>query len=90
MKTILYTTDFSDNSVAALKYAYKMSEQMATRLVVAHVFNYPTILGIEGLDEPFPHTEENAFKMHRNKLEEFCQEHLGSVWKNPNIQLQAV
>ncbi|MBT8307357.1 MAG: universal stress protein [Maribacter sp.] len=90
MKTILYTTDFSNNSVAALKYAYKMSEQMETRLVVAHVFNYPTIIGMEGLDEPFPHTEESAFKMHRTKLEEFCQEHLGNVWKNPNIQLQAV
>jgi len=90
MKTILYTTDYSKNSVAALKYAHKMSEQMETRLVVAHIFNYPTILGTEGLDEPFPHTEETAYKSHRSKLEEFCQEHLGNVWKNPNVQLQAV
>ena len=90
MKTILYATDYSENSVAALKYAHKLSEQMGTRLVVTHVFDYPTVLGTEGLDEPFPHLEESAFKSHRSKLEKFCEEHLGSVWKAPNIQLEAV
>lgn len=90
MKTILYATDYSDNSVAALKYAYEMSAQMGTRLVVIHVFDYPTVLGTEGLYEPIPHLEESAFKSHRSKLEKFCEEHLGSVWKAPDIQLQAV
>lgn len=90
MKTILYATDYSENSVAALKYAYEMSKQMGTRLVVTHVFDYPTVLGTEGLDEPFPHLEESAFKSHRAKLEKFCEEYLGSVWKAPNIQLEAV
>lgn len=90
MKTILYATDYSENSVAALKYAYKMSKQMGTRLVVTHVFDYPTVLGTVGLDEPFLHLEESAFKSHRLKLEKFCEEHLGSVWKVPNIQLEAV
>jgi len=90
MKTILYTTDYSENSVAALKYAYKMSEQLETRLVIAHVFDYPTILGMEGLDEPFPHLEKDAFKLHRSKLEKFCAEHMGNTWEAPNIQLEAV
>lgn len=90
MKTILYATDYSENSVAAIKYAHEMSEQMGTRLVVAHVFDYPTVLGTEDLDEPFPHLEESAFKSHRSKLEKFCEAHLGSVWKSPNIQLEAV
>jgi|TARA_R110000737_G_scaffold352828_2_gene400568 nucleotide-binding universal stress UspA family protein len=90
VKTILYATDYSENSVAALKYAYKMSKQMGTRLVVTHVFDYPTVLGTVGLDEPFLHLEESAFKSHRLKLEKFCEEHLGSVWKVPNIQLEAV
>jgi len=90
MKTILYTTDYSENSVAALKYARKMSEQMGTRLVVTHVFDYPTVLGSEMLSEPFPQLEKDAFKTHRIKLEQFCEEHLGSKWKTPNIQLEAV
>jgi len=90
MKTILYATDFSENSVAALKYANKMADRMGTRLVICHVFGYPVILGMEGLDQPFPHTEENAYKHHRAQLEEFCEKHLGSGWQSPEIQLQAV
>ena len=90
MKTILYATDYSKNSVAALKYAHKMSEQLETRLVIAHVFDYPTILGVEGLDKPFPHLEKDAFKLHRSKLEKFCAEHMGNAWEVPNIQLEAV
>tara|TARA_R110001583_G_scaffold86707_2_gene226495 strand:- start:2198 stop:3031 length:834 start_codon:yes stop_codon:yes gene_type:complete len=76
--------------VAALKYAYNMSIHMGTRLVVAHVFDYPTVLGTEGLDEPFPHLEENAHKMHRSKLEAFCEEHLGRGYEKPNVQLEPV
>ncbi|MBT8292271.1 MAG: universal stress protein [Eudoraea sp.] len=90
MKTILYATDYSKNSAAALQYAHKMSEQLETRLVIAHVFEYPTILGMEGLDKPFPHEEKDAFKHHRSKLEEFCTEHIGTAWQMPNIQLEAV
>ncbi len=67
-----------------------MAEQMDTRLVVTHVFDYPTILGFEGIDEPFPDLEESAFTSNRSKLKNFCEEHLGSVWKAQNIQLEAV
>jgi len=90
MKTILYATDYSNNSVAALKYAQKIAEQMDSRLVVVHVFDYPTVLGTEGFAEPFPHLEETAFKNHRGQLEEFCQEHLGSGWEAPHVLLQPV
>ena len=90
MKTLLYATDYSENSVAALKYAHKMSEQMGTRLVVTHVFDYPTVLGTEMLSEPFPHLEKDAFKTHRTKLEQFCEEHLGGNWEDPNIKLEVV
>ena len=90
MKTILYATDFSKNSVAALKYARSLAEQLGYRLVVCHVFDYPTILGATALSEPFPDLEKDAFKTNRIKLEGFCQEHLGAIWKAPNIQLQPV
>lgn len=89
MKTILYCTDYSENSIAALKYAYHMAKQMETRLVIGHVFDYPTILGTDNLDEPFPHLDKNAHKSHRFKLEKFCDEHLGSSWQDPNVVLEA-
>ena len=88
MRTMLYATDYSENSVAALKYAKKMAEQLNYRLVITHVFDFPIVLGLEGLDQPFPHEDENGFKRHRTKLEGFCEEHLGHTWKAPNVQLQ--
>jgi len=90
MKTILYATDYSKNSAAALKYAHALSTQLDSRLVITHVFDYPTVLGTKGLDEPFPHLEESAFKMHRSKLEDFCKEHLASEYDAPNVQLETV
>ncbi|MGB5553557.1 MAG: universal stress protein [Flavobacteriaceae bacterium] len=90
MKTILYATDYSKNSAAALKYAHSLSTQLGMRLVITHVFDYPTVLGLEGLDEPFPRTEQNAIKKHRAKLEEFCEEHLGSKWNSTSIQIEPV
>jgi len=63
---------------------------MGARLVITHIFNYPTVLGIEVLSEPFPQLEKDAFKKHRSKLEKFCAEHLGSEWNTPNIQLEIV
>jgi nucleotide-binding universal stress UspA family protein len=90
MKTILYTTDYSENSAAALKYAFKMSQQLGTRLVVGHVFTDIVILGMEGVDTPIPHLEMNFSKQHRSKLEEFCELHLGKNSRSPNLQLQAV
>ncbi len=90
MKTILYATDYSKNSIGALKYAFALSTQLNFRLVITHAFDFPTMFGMEGLDQPFPHTEENTFKLHRTKLEEFCQQHLDDKWKTPNVRLEPV
>lgn len=90
MKTILYATDYSENSIAALKYAHALNTQLGNRLVITHIFDYPTVLGAEGLDEPFPHLKETAFKNHRAKLEKFCEEYLGSEWNDPNVQLEVI
>ena len=88
MKTILYATDYSENSVASLKYAYALAKQLNTRLVITHVFDYPTVLGSEVLSEPFPNLEKDNFKMHGSKLEKFCTEHLGDQWDTLNIELE--
>ena len=90
MKTILYATDYSKNSVAALKYAKKLSEQLNYRLVICHVFNDLTVFDSKAISGAFPDLVMDDFKMHRKKLEEFCDEYLGAVWKGPNIQLHPV
>ena len=90
LKTILYATDYSENSAAALKYAYALNSQLGTRLLITHVFDYPTFLGTEELSEPFSKLEKDNFKMHRSKLEKFCDKYLGKNWNSPNIQLEIV
>ena len=90
LKTILYATDYSQNSAAALKYAFALNKQLGTRLVITHVFDYPTVLGTKVLSEPFPNLEKDNFKMHRSKLEKFCDKYLGKNWNSPNIQLEIV
>lgn len=90
LKTILYATDYSENSAAALKYAYALNSQLGTRLLITHVFDYPTFLGTEELSEPFSKLEKDNFKMHRSKLEKFCDKYLGKIWNSPKIQLEIV
>ncbi|ASO06984.1 nucleotide-binding universal stress UspA family protein [Arenibacter algicola] len=89
MKTLLYATDYSKNSVTALQFAYNLSQALGMRLVITHTFNFPTVLGVEGLDER-PILDGNPVKIHRAQLEKFCTEHLGSKWDNPKIQLEPV
>jgi len=90
MKTILYATDYSENAIAALKYAQRMAEDLEARMVLVHVFDYPTVLGTEGLDEPFPDLDKTAHENHLSKLEDFCSGHIGFKWKSPNVELRAV
>ena len=76
MKTFLYATDYSKNSVAALKYALKLSLLMDARLVVSHVLAYPVITEAMVLKE-LPELQKSALKANRVRLEEFCERHLG-------------
>lgn len=89
MKTLLYATDYSKNSVSALQLAYKLSQALGTRLVITHTFNLPIVMGVEAQDGR-PILEGNPFKIHRAQLENFCTEHLGNKWDDPKIQLEPV
>jgi nucleotide-binding universal stress UspA family protein len=89
MKTILYATDYSKNSVAALKYAQKLSAQLQSRLVVTFVLAYP-IVSERVLVADLPEIRKNNIKMARKQLEDFCKEHLNEQWKTMNIQIAPV
>ncbi|WP_281542246.1 universal stress protein [Maribacter aestuarii] len=89
MKTILCATDYSENSVAALKYAQKLSELVSAHLVVTHVFGFPIIID-GGFAEQMPDIRKENLKTHREKLEDFCKQHLGEQWKSMNIKIAPV
>ncbi len=89
MKTILYATDYSENSAAALKYAQKLSAVMQSRLVVSHIFGYPVITESMATDA-LPELRKSAMKINRERLEDFCKKHLGKDWKKKNIQIVPV
>jgi nucleotide-binding universal stress UspA family protein len=90
MKTILYATDYSKNSVAALKYAHRMAEDLESRLVITHAFHDSSVKAKEKLGGRIPNSEEKAFVSEQTKLEQFCTEHIGFKWKSPHIILQPV
>ena len=89
MKPILYATDYSENSVAALKYALILSLKLKTQLMVIHVLNYPTILRTK-TRESSPDLDMNSLCLHTAKLEKFCKKHLGSDYNKTNITFEAI
>lgn len=89
MKTILYATDYSDNSAAALRYAYQLSKVLKANLVAVHVFDYPTVLETE-VHEPFPHLEEDAFEEQQKKLRNFCASRLKDPEWEATVQMEVM
>ncbi len=92
MKTILYATDYSENSELALKYAYNMSIKIEAKLWVIHVFDYPTFFDDITLNPEavFPDFEGNAFKIHQSKLHAFCNRVLKKDIGALNIAIESI
>ena len=92
MKTILYATDYSEKSELALKYAFNMSIKMKAKLLVIHVFDYPTLLDDLSLkpEAAFPDIEGDAFKKHNSKLNAFCLRVLKKDISTLNIEIDAI
>ena len=88
MKTILYATDYSENSELALKYAHKMK----AKLLVIHVFDYPTLMHEISIipKATFPDIENDAFKKHNLKLNAFCKRVLKREIATLNIEIEAI
>jgi nucleotide-binding universal stress UspA family protein len=89
MKTILYTTDYSDNSIAALKLADVFRKKLNADLHVVHVFDISATF-ISTVSLAYARLEEAAFKDHRKKVETFCKEHLRLSAKDKGPVLHVV
>lgn len=75
MNTILYATDYSENSIAALKYANKISSKINAKLLAVHIFDYPILLRTK-VEGPSADFKQDALKDQTSKLEGFCRKHL--------------
>ncbi len=89
MKTILYATDYSENSVAALQFAHTLCKNLNGNLLVLHVFDLSvTIASTVSLS--YSRKEIKAFMEHKERLNSFCEEYLGSEPDNLNITLKII
>lgn len=84
MKSILYATDYSKNSVAALKFAYHLAIKLNSKLTVLHVFDVPLSLA-SPVSVSYMKKEKRLFVEHRAKLKAFCKEHLGDSLNGKGI-----
>jgi nucleotide-binding universal stress UspA family protein len=84
MTTILYATDYSENSVTALHWAEALRKKLDAKLYVLHVFDM-SVTFISTVSIAYARLEETTFKTHTQKLHQFCKEHLG---KTPNETME--
>lgn len=85
MKTILYATDYSESSIAALKYAYNMCLKMNAKLLAVHIFDYPNM--ITSREESI---SQELLVGHQTKLNDFCKEHLGESWDKIPVKTEVI
>ena len=83
MKNILYATDYSQNSVAALRLAHLMTKKFDAKLFVMHVFDIPITLSTVSISHI--KKEKRLLIENHNRLKEFCAEHLGDTWEGCSI-----
>lgn len=89
MKSILYATDYSESSITALKYAYRLSLSLNAKLRVVHVFEKPSLIPTK-VRLPLSNGEEDTVEAHTRKLEVFCNTHLGDDIHAMNIAVEAI
>ena len=85
LKRILYPTDFSEYSLAALPYAVALAQQNDAELYCLHIVEMPTeeyLTGDYMVPLDVPHVpEDRILRTARARLERFVSEHLSEIDK---------
>ena len=84
MKSLLCATDYSINSVPALKIADTFSRKLNCPLYVIHVFDISATF-ISTVSIAYARMEEANFKKHAEKLREFCRTHINREPDGKNL-----
>lgn len=87
MKTLLYATDFSDNSVPAFQYALILREQLKAKLYVLHVFDMKATF-ISTVSLAYAKREEVMLKEQAEKLRAFCKKYANTKEIEEDMILQ--
>ncbi|MCW5517140.1 universal stress protein [Muriicola sp. Z0-33] len=86
MKTILYATDYSKNSVSALKLSYLLAKKFDAMLLLLHVFDTPPSLA-SSVSISHSKKKKELFIENLAKLKAFCMEHLGDDMQDVDCHL---
>lgn len=86
MKNILCATDYSPNSLLALKMAYSLADRLGSVLTILHVFDFSaTLLAPTSL--AYNRREQKAFKKHKERLGDWVKEHVKSSAEHSEIRM---
>lgn len=76
MKSIVYATDCSQNSVAALRMGYALSQQLNAKFIILHVFDVNTPV-LTSLSITASRKENEALEEHHRRVITFYETHIG-------------
>ncbi|NKI25784.1 universal stress protein [Arenibacter sp. 6A1] len=85
MKTILYATDYSQNSVTALHFAEALAKKSNAQMVMLHVFDMPLSLA-STVSISYIKKEQRLYTEHKNKLMDFCLAQMKSETNREQLQ----
>lgn len=85
MKKIIYATDFSENSVAALKYAYHLGKLLNTDVIVIHVFDPDDLSQARTAEE-----RKQVLDHHTSRLRKFCSLNLQQNFEDLNLSIAVI
>ncbi len=86
MRPILCATDYSKNSLPALKLGHVLSKKMEVPLVVLHVFDINVAL-VTPLSMTFARMQKEAFEKHLRRLTQLCENHLGLLPDDQHLKI---
>jgi len=88
VKTIVYATDFSSNSIDAFKYALELSSRVKANLSVIHVFDISSLSS--DLNAPYLLPRDETYKYKKATLQKFCSDHMDKKYGLKKINTEVV
>lgn len=83
MKNILVGVDFTENSIAALKYAFHLAQYFEAKVIVAHVLDYYEDEDVHNMQS---HEGSILLEVKRNKLVSFVSEHFNKQFHSVDME----
>jgi nucleotide-binding universal stress UspA family protein len=91
LETILFATDFSENSEHAFDYAYSLATQFNAKLILMHVINEP--VDLRGFYVPhisFENLEKEIAEGAEKMMEKFCQTRMKDYTKYEAVVVSGI